>query len=113
VARIEYPAGGDGDRPGRLVYIKPMVTGSEPPDVITYAAANPAFPHESTGDQWFNESQTESYRMLGKITVNEICRALEGMRRWSGGADLAEFPDYVKQEYLGMARPAGSEDTIL
>ncbi|HZU32485.1 MAG TPA: hypothetical protein VFB79_15315, partial [Candidatus Angelobacter sp.] len=30
------------------------------------------FPHESTGNQWFNESQTESYRMLGLCSVTDI-----------------------------------------
>ena len=28
------------------------------------ADANPAFPHEPTADQWFSESQFESYRSL-------------------------------------------------
>jgi hypothetical protein len=47
---------------GYMVYIKPAVLASDDPDVTAYKAANPAFPHESTGNQWFNESQTESYR---------------------------------------------------
>ena len=32
-----------------------------------------AFPHQSTGDQWFSESQFESYRALGSYTVSQIC----------------------------------------
>ncbi len=59
---------------GYLVYIKPMLLGNEPPDVLSYAASNPTFPHQTTGDQWFDESQTESYRMLGSCTVDEMCR---------------------------------------
>jgi hypothetical protein len=51
--------------PGYLLYIKPTLTGNEPPDVSQYAAAHPLFPHESTGDQFFSESQFESYRKLG------------------------------------------------
>ena len=31
----------------------------------SYATAHPTFPHESTADQWFTESQFESYRSLG------------------------------------------------
>ena len=38
------------------------------PDVASYAAAHQSFPHEGTGDQWFDESQTESYRSLGLHT---------------------------------------------
>lgn len=59
---------------GRLIYIKPMLLGNEPPDVLSYAAANPTFPHQSTSDQWFDESQTESYRRLGLFILEEMCR---------------------------------------
>jgi len=48
-----------------------VVLAGDDPDVTAYKAANPAFPHESTGNQWFNESQTESYRMLGVRSVLE------------------------------------------
>jgi hypothetical protein len=50
---------------GVFVYIKASVTGDEPRDVLQYRAQNPAFPHQSTGDQFFSESQFESYRRLG------------------------------------------------
>ena len=50
---------------GLLVYLKPCITGDEPFDVLEYYRRVPEFPHESTADQWFNESQFESYRRLG------------------------------------------------
>jgi hypothetical protein len=50
---------------GKLVYIKTSLTGEEPDDVLEYAARFAEFPHQSTGDQWFDESQFESYRKLG------------------------------------------------
>jgi hypothetical protein len=34
--------------------------------------ANPDFPHESTTDQWFTESQFESYRSLGLDIAKDI-----------------------------------------
>ena len=58
-------AGGKEAADGYLLYIKPSITGSEPGDVLQYRAAHAAFPHESTSDQWFGESQFESYRKLG------------------------------------------------
>jgi hypothetical protein len=66
VGEIRYPklAGGE-QRTGKLIYIKPGLYGGEPQDVLNYAATHPDFPHESTADQWFNESQFESYRRLG------------------------------------------------
>ncbi|MCX6590723.1 MAG: patatin-like phospholipase family protein [Acidobacteria bacterium] len=50
---------------GRLLYLKLSVTGDEPQDILTYRKQNLDFPHQSTGDQFFAESQFESYRRLG------------------------------------------------
>jgi len=66
---IRYPRLGEGGKQlhdvGTLIYIKAAIHGNEPEDILTYAAANPSFPHESTIDQFFSESQFESYRKLG------------------------------------------------
>src|SRR5262249_9375266 len=94
VARIRYSEMDGPGTDGTLIYIKPMLLGTEPPDVESYAKASTDFPHESTGDQWFNESQTESYRMLGLHSVDELCRG------WKGG-DLASFAEHVEHRYLG------------
>lgn len=48
--------------PGTPVYLKPILTARGQPvpyDVFSYGKAEPAFPHESTADQWFSESQSE------------------------------------------------------
>ncbi len=50
---------------GLLIYIKPSLTGDEPEDVLNYKTSHPQFPHEPTTEQWFSESQFESYRALG------------------------------------------------
>jgi hypothetical protein len=57
---------------GRLLYIKPALNGSEPPDVTQYATTSDDFPHDSTADQFFSESQFESYRVLGMHEVKTI-----------------------------------------
>jgi len=72
VARILYRDAGKAHHDGYLIYIKPLMSGSEPPDVVAYKASHPEFPHESTANQFFNESQTESYRMLGLHTIREV-----------------------------------------
>jgi hypothetical protein len=59
---------------GTLLYVKPCFYGGEPTDVFNYATAHPTFPHESTADQFFSESQFESYRMLGFYTMQRIWR---------------------------------------
>lgn len=65
IGRIVYDAS-DKTQDGTLVYLKSSWTGDEPTDLVQYRAANPGFPHESTGDQFFSESQFESYRKLGR-----------------------------------------------
>lgn len=65
VGKIHY-AGKDLNAPaGTLVYFKASVTGDESIDVQMYQKQNTTFPHESTVDQWFSESQFEAYRKLG------------------------------------------------
>jgi predicted acylesterase/phospholipase RssA len=58
---IHYEKG----RKGTLIYLHPGMTGSEPEDVSSYQRLHRRFPHESTANQWFKESQFESYRRLG------------------------------------------------
>ncbi|HEX5759521.1 MAG TPA: hypothetical protein VF121_10030 [Thermoanaerobaculia bacterium] len=70
LARIRYE-----DEPGRtgeVLYVKATLTGDEPADVIEYSRAHPAFPHESTGDQFFDEAQWESYRKLGEHIAHQL-----------------------------------------
>jgi hypothetical protein len=61
VGTIVYPTG----PAGTLVYLKATMTGHEITPVRQYKTCHPAFPHESTGDQFYSEDQFESYRRLG------------------------------------------------
>ena len=65
VGTIRYDMVERGASVGTLVYIKSSLTGDEAADVLSYHTQMPAFPHQSTADQWFDESQFESYRKLG------------------------------------------------
>jgi hypothetical protein len=67
VGTISYP---DQVVLGRIVYIKASVTGDEPVDVTEYRARNAEFPHQTTADQFFDESQFESYRALGQHIID-------------------------------------------
>jgi hypothetical protein len=79
VGTIEYL---DGSR-GTLVYIKASMTGDEPEDVIQYHATQRQFPHESTADQWFEESQFESYRALGYHAANHTLSPSDSWDVWN------------------------------
>ncbi len=61
---------------GLLLYIKPALNGSEPADVFHYARLHPQFPHESTAEQLYTESQFESYRELGWHAMRTILEQL-------------------------------------
>jgi predicted acylesterase/phospholipase RssA len=72
IGRVRYDKADQAATFGTLVYLKASLTGDEPGDVEGYAAQNPAFPHESTADQWFDEDQLESYRALGQHVVSTV-----------------------------------------
>ena len=79
LARIPYSCvdyletpGDLGDIDGCLLYVKPALNGTEPADVFHYAKLHPGFPHESTGDQLYSESQFESYRELGYHVMESV-----------------------------------------
>ena len=77
---------------GYILYIKPAYHGTEKsPGIRSYATANPAFPHETTADQWFTESQFESYRSLGLVI---------GSRILSHDVVLREYPRLTLHEAL-------------
>ncbi|HZJ17155.1 MAG TPA: patatin-like phospholipase family protein [Chthoniobacteraceae bacterium] len=82
---------------GQLLYIKPVIGGEEPTDIAHYASAHPDFPHEPTTDQWFSESQFESYRALGFHAVSAVC---QGVR---ADATLGEFFENLKQRSIKSA----------
>nr|MBA3354209.1 hypothetical protein [Blastocatellia bacterium] len=58
---------------GYLLYIRPtFYEDEEPMDVRFYANANTKFPHQSTGDQMYDEKQFEAYRRLGYFTMMNV-----------------------------------------
>jgi hypothetical protein len=65
IGEIDYRCADPTAENGVLLYIKPVLLGGEPADVQHYAKTSATFPHESTADQFFSESQFESYRALG------------------------------------------------
>jgi Patatin-like phospholipase len=100
VGTIKYPG---SDRLGWLLYIKPTYHGTtERADVRSYASAHGKFPHESTTEQWFSESQLESYRALGAHVVELICTGGVGVKPGSvqQPLTLATFKE-MAERYLG------------
>jgi hypothetical protein len=71
VARIEYPqkeevGPGEQIREGYLIYLKPSLSGDEgDAEVLRYIEKGSEFPHDSTINQFYDESRFEAYRRLG------------------------------------------------
>jgi len=87
-APIRYSArdGNPPEQDGLLVVLKPrLLPATDPPELQAYAAISvpagtpadsPArFPHQTTADQFFDEQQFESYRMLGFLTAAQALDA--------------------------------------
>jgi hypothetical protein len=63
------------DATADILWIKPRLLSDLPPDLLGYSVANPLFPQQPTGDQFFDEAQWESYRKLGEITMSRLLAA--------------------------------------
>lgn len=74
--KIIYPptAEGQPEALGWMIYFKLTLIGIEPVYVLDYRRENPAFPHESTGDQIYDEAQFEAYRRLGECAAENLFR---------------------------------------
>jgi hypothetical protein len=72
VGQIRYSVEDPGKADGSILYVKPTIRGDETGDVLNYERQHREFPHESTADQWFSESQFESYRALGEQEMSKI-----------------------------------------
>jgi hypothetical protein len=73
LAKITYPEKkpDNTNYVGWLLYTRPTYYKNEPRDIMNYAESNDQFPHQSTGDQMYDEKQFEAYRGLGFLTMME------------------------------------------
>jgi hypothetical protein len=111
---IDYALGsidyGNGEE-GYLLYIKPSYfSGRASVDVRSYANLHDAFPHESTADQWFSESQFESYRRLGDMSVSRLLESYSGggMRDFFNAA-TSQFEKDIQPPEASKTAAAASE----
>jgi len=86
---------------GIIIYIKPACYGDEPCDIYEYFKKSETFPHESTADQFFSESQFESYRMLGEYTIEKLCP--------DSGGDFSCFVREILTSHLQIEPPKWPE----
>jgi hypothetical protein len=112
VGAIEYPVVDDSPATdGVLIYLKPPRAASTSVDVYNYGRTRGLFPHESTANQWFSESQFESYRRLGQEIVDRICASVPcpASDRNRSNVSLGAFVDAVKRNGQGVAAADGTQ----
>ncbi len=102
LGKIRYSLVDKGREDGKILYIKPSLCRELPGDVYHYAREFAEFPHQTTADQWFNESQFESYRKLGRHSIEH----LTGTQREKGGKPGLGF-DSFEQFFAFAARRVG------
>jgi hypothetical protein len=98
-AEIYYPEGGPV---GKLIYLRPCDLPDAQIDVRSYRNANDEFPHQSTLNQWFSESQFESYRGLGDTQASALGPLQDGDSQ--PPVSLPEFFTFVHSS-LGTDKP--------
>ncbi len=98
---------------GWLLYLKASCTGDEPEDVQQYRTGHASFPHESTANQFFTESQFESYRQLG---LHVVRTTFENVATRPSGQDerhmLDMFQDLCRKWYPAPSFPEGKSSNL-
>jgi hypothetical protein len=114
IARIEYPDGEQSrttgmtspeQRVGYLIYVKPTLTGDEPPAVLGFDAVSAEFPHDSTLDQFFDAARFDAYRALGEHLGEVVATELEGTSSRAGKESTAWLADWRSGAAHGDAAP--------
>ncbi|OAR27031.1 hypothetical protein A8W25_01760 [Streptomyces sp. ERV7] len=79
----------DGHRSdkGTLIVARTTLTKDLPYELLSYAAAHPVFPHDSTSDQWFDHRQFDAYQTLGRCMGARVQELLDGMEASSEGRE--------------------------
>ena len=76
IGTITYPEteNGAGQETGILIYVKATMIDRLSLETRGYKADYPAFPHQSTADQFFDPAQFEAYRELGNAIGEDMIK---------------------------------------
>jgi len=110
LGRITY--GDDNEAVSWLIVVKPSLVGDEPADILHYKSTYEAFPQQSTGDQYFDDAQWESYRRLGQLVAGRLFPERVSGQRWHPGkldpAGFAQLTEIWANRSKGNGPPSGA-----
>lgn len=112
VGTVRYSQVDQGGVDGTLLYLKPAIVGRENADLLNYRKVHPAYPHESSVDQWFDETQFESYRALGQYIADcALGDAVGAARNRDGAIDVGILCERLARRHGAQdAGPAARAD---
>jgi hypothetical protein len=61
---------------GKIAFAQAVLSPDVPYQLLDFPQADPGFPHDSTGDQFFNAAQFDSYQTLGHVIGTIAARQL-------------------------------------
>ena len=103
IGRIRYAVVDGPHVPdGTILYLKATLSGDEPVDVRNFSVVDPTFPHDSTGNQFYDEARFESYRALGFHTVLTVAAGL------TNAPDAAALCEIARKALVPIDRTRGA-----
>jgi hypothetical protein len=69
-----------------------VITDRDSVDVRQYRLENAAFPQQTTADQWYDESQFESYRALG---YQALARTLDELVKEDPPREVGDVAGFI------------------
>jgi len=102
LAKLSYLDTGES---GWLLLIKPNMFQGLPVDLENFKVSHPEFPQQATTDQFFDESQWESYRRLGEEIGSRLTPALLRLLMLEGDAS------FVRDDCRAASTTLGQTDT--
>jgi hypothetical protein len=120
--KITYPpeSGVEKGVEGTLIVAEALLWPKMSYPVLSYAAQHPVFPHDSTGDQWFDDGQFSAYTQLGRELAplaraekNAQKRAMRKHPAGAGGpANLSSQRRCPRPSPTATALPSAKPDRI-
>jgi len=109
--RIHYPSNGRGSKEqiGYLLYLKLSLTGNEGEFIRRFRTGDPAFPHDSTANQYFSESRFEAYRSLGEHVGSKLF--LESIVRGCAHSKSVNVGDWFFEMGKSLLDPLPPQDS--
>lgn len=102
-ATIHYPEGPPDAPPGELILLKPWLPDDCPAELKAFKVLKKDFPHDPTANQFFTESDFESYRRRGEFLADKVMKVACGPYHPGSGLALDTLMAGVRRLATGKS----------